>query len=358
VSGLFGLGQALLQAIDPESAHDIAIKSLELGLYPRAEGPDDRRLAQTVLGLDFPNPVGMAAGFDKNAHVPRQLLAMGFGFVEVGTLTPLGQSGNSGTRIFRSARDHAIINRLGFNNEGQAAALARLQDRTQGIVGVNVGAGRDSEDRIADYVTGIERMAQVASYLTVNISSPNTPGLRDLQAPAALDALLKRVRAARRALPHKPPLLVKLAPDLPDADLPEVVAIILARGIDGIIVSNTTLSREGVDTLAFARESGGLSGRPLFARSTRMLARVYQLTQGKLPLIGVGGIDSGEAALAKIEAGATLLQLYTGLVFEGPALIGRIKRVLVDAMAKGGFATLAPLIGQRAGEGSETAGSA
>jgi len=315
-------------------------------------------LAQTVLGLDFPNPVGMAAGFDKNAHVPRQLLAMGFGFVEVGTLTPLGQSGNSGTRIFRSARDHAIINRLGFNNEGQAAALARLQDRTQGIVGVNVGAGRDSEDRIADYVTGIERMAQVASYLTVNISSPNTPGLRDLQAPAALDALLKRVRAARQALPHKPPLLVKLAPDLPDADLPEVVAIILAHGIDGIIVSNTTLSREGVDTLAFARESGGLSGRPLFARSTRMLARVYQLTQGKLPLIGVGGIDSGEAALAKIEAGATLLQLYTGLVFEGPALIGRIKRVLVDAMAKGGFATLAPLIGRRAGEGSETAGSA
>jgi dihydroorotate dehydrogenase len=354
VSGLFGLGQALLQAIDPESAHDIAVKSLELGLYPRAEVPDDRRLAQTVVGLDFANPVGMAAGFDKNARVPRQLLAMGFGFVEVGTLTPLAQRGNAGTRIFRSAPDHAIINRLGFNNEGQAAALARLQDRPWGIVGVNVGAGRDSEDRIADYVTGIERMAQVASYLTVNISSPNTPGLRDLQAPVALDDLLKRVQAARQALPHKPPLLVKLAPDLADADLPEVVGIIQAHGVDGIIVSNTTLSREGVGgTLAFARESGGLSGRPLFARSTRMLARVYQLTQGKLPLIGVGGIDSGEAALAKIEAGATLFQLYTGLVFEGPGLIGRIKRALIEAMATDGFAGLTPLIGRRAAEWAE-----
>ncbi len=353
MSGLFGLGQALLQAIDPETAHDIALKSLELGLYPRADGPDDRRLAQTVFGLDFPNPIGMAAGFDKNARVPNQLLAMGFGFVEVGTLTPHGQSGNSGTRIFRSARDHAIINRLGFNNEGQAAALARLQERPKGIVGVNVGAGRDSEDRIADYVTGIERMAQVASYLTVNISSPNTPGLRDLQAPKALDDLLERVQAARQALTHKPPLLVKLAPDLADADLPEVVDVIQAHGVDGIIVSNTTLSRDDVDTIAFARETGGLSGRPLFARSTRMLALVYQLTQGQLPLIGVGGIDSGETALAKIEAGATLLQLYTGLVFEGPGLPGRIKRALIEAMQAGKHSTLAPLIGRRAGEWSE-----
>jgi dihydroorotate dehydrogenase len=358
VSGLFGLGQALLQAIDPESAHDIALKTLELGLYPRAAAPDDRRLAQTVFGLDFPNPIGMAAGFDKNARVPRQLLAMGFGFVEVGTLTPHGQGGNSGTRIFRSARDRAVINRLGFNNEGQAAALARLQDRPRGIVGVNIGAGRDSEDRIADYVTGIERMAPVASYLTINISSPNTPGLRDLQAPAALDALLKRVQTARRALPRNPPLLVKLAPDLADADLPEVVGVIIANGVDGIIVSNTTLSRDEVDTMAFARETGGLSGRPLFTRSTRMLARVYQLTQGKLPLIGVGGLDSGEAALVKIEAGATLLQLYTGLVFEGPGLIGRIKRALVEAMAKDGVSTLAPLIGRRAGEWSAKVGSA
>ncbi len=355
MNGLLGLGQTLLQAIDPESAHDIALKSLELGIYPRAGHPDDSRLAQIVFGLDFPNPVGMAAGFDKNARVPAQLLAMGFGFVEVGTLTPHGQSGNSGTRIFRSARDHAVINRLGFNNEGQAAALARLQNRPQGIVGVNVGAGRNSEDRIADYVTGIERMAAAASYLTINISSPNTPGLRDLQAPEALDGLLKRVQAARQGLSRKPPLLVKLAPDLADADLPEVVRVILAHGIDGIIVSNTTLSRDEVDTIAFARETGGLSGRPLFARSTRMLARVHQITQGKLPLVGVGGIDSGETALAKIEAGASLLQLYTGLVFEGPGLIGRIKQALVAAMAKEGFATLAPLVGRRAAEWAEAA---
>jgi dihydroorotate dehydrogenase len=349
VNGLFGLGQALLQALDPERAHDLAVKSLELGLYPRAAEPDDKRLAQTLFGLDFPNPIGMAAGFDKNARVPRELLGMGFGFVEVGTLTPRGQSGNPSPRIFRSAADRAIINRLGFNNEGQDAALARLKSRPPGIVGVNIGAGRDSKDRVSDYVSGIERMAAVASYLSVNISSPNTPGLRDLQAPEALAALLARVQAARQALPSKPALLVKLAPDLADADLPEVVRVILAHGIDGIVMSNTTLSREGLKDAAFARETGGLSGRPLFARSTRMLGQVYRLTEGKLPLIGVGGIDSGETALAKIEAGASAVQLYTGLVFEGPGLIGRIKLALVAAMEKAGTASLKRLIGTRAG---------
>ena len=287
-----------------------------------------------------------------------QLLAMGFGFVEVGTLTPRAQSGNPRPACSAPLADRAIINRLGFNNEGQEAALARLKDRPRGIVGVNVGAGRDSEDRIADYVTGIERMAEVASYLTVNISSPNTPGLRDLQAPAALDALLKRVQAARSAARASRRSSSSSPPISPTPTCRKSSRVIIDHGVDGIIVSNTTLAREGLRDQAFARETGGLSGRPLFARSTRMLARVYQLTQGKLPLIGVGGIDSGEAALAKIEAGATLLQLYTGLVFEGPGLIGRIKRVLVEAMAKGGFATLAPLIGRRAGEWSETAGSA
>ncbi|HEV7463665.1 MAG TPA: quinone-dependent dihydroorotate dehydrogenase [Methyloceanibacter sp.] len=349
MNGLFGLGQALLQALDPERAHDLAVKSLELGLYPRAAEPDDKRLGQTLFGLDFPNPIGMAAGFDKNARVPRELLGMGFGFVEVGTLTPRGQSGNPSPRIFRSAADRAIINRLGFNNEGQDAALARLKSRPPGIVGVNIGAGRDSKDRVSDYVSGIERMAAVASYLSVNISSPNTPGLRDLQAPEALAALLARVQAARQALPSKPALLVKLAPDLADADLPEVVRVILAHGIDGIVMSNTTLSREGLKDAAFARETGGLSGRPLFARSTRMLGQVYRLTEGKLPLIGVGGIDSGETALAKIEAGASAVQLYTGLVFEGPGLIGRIKLALVAAMEKAGTASLKRLIGTRAG---------
>ena len=301
MSALFGLGQSLLLALPPERAHDVAIKTLELGIYPRAEGPDDKRLAQRLFGLDFPNPVGMAAGFDKNARVPRELLAMGFGFVEVGTLTPRPQAGNPSPRMFRSLQDRAVINRLGFNNEGQDAALARLRDRPKGTVGVNLGAGRDSKDRIADYVEGIKRMAEVASYVTINISSPNTPGLRDLQAPEALDALLKRVQEARAALVHKPPLLVKLAPDLAEEDVPEVLRVILANDADGIIVANTTLARDGLRDRSFANEAGGLSGRPLFARATRMLARVYQLTEGKLPLIGVGGIDSGETALAKIE---------------------------------------------------------
>ena len=348
MNGLFGLGQALLLALDPERAHDLAVKSLELGLYPRATEPDDKRLAQRIFGLDFPNPIGMAAGFDKDARVPRELLATGLGFVEVGTLTPRAQSGNPLPRVFRSQADRAIINRLGFNNEGQEAALQRLQRRPTGVVGVNIGAGRDSSDRIGDYVSGIERMGSVASYFTVNISSPNTPGLRDLQAPETLDALLKRALTARGALANKPPLLVKLAPDLADADLPEVVDVIVANGVDAIVVSNTTLMRDGLKDATFARETGGLSGRPLFTRSTRMLARVYQLTRGKLPLVGVGGVDSGETAVAKIEAGASLLQLYTGLVFEGPGLIGRIKQALVVAIERAGAHDLKPLIGARA----------
>ena len=348
MNGLFGLGQAVLLALDPERAHDIAVKSLELGLYPRITEPDDKRLAQRIFGLDFPNPLGMAAGFDKDARVPRELLATGLGFVEVGTLTPRAQSGNPLPRVFRSQADRAIINRLGFNNEGQEAALARLKQRPPGIIGVNIGAGRDSSDRIADYVLGIERMGPIASYLTVNISSPNTPGLRDLQAPEALDALLKRVQAARGALAKKPPLLVKLAPDLADADLPDVIGVIVANGVDGIVVSNTTLMRDGLKDATFARETGGLSGRPLFTRATRMLAQVYKLTGGKLPLVGVGGIDLGETAVAKIEAGASLLQLYTGLVFEGPRLIGHIKQALIAAIERAGAHDLKPLIGSRA----------
>jgi len=350
VNGLFGLGEALLLALPPEQAHELAIKWLELGLYPRAHQPDDKRLAQTVFGLEFPNPLGMAPGFDKNARVPRELLALGFGFVEVGTLTPRPQSGNRPPRLFRSTSDHAIINRLGFNNEGEESALARLTDPPQGIVGVNIGANRDSEDRIADYVTGVERMAPVASYLTVNISSPNTPGLRDLQAPDALDALLKRIQAALASLTKRPPLLVKLAPDIAEDVLPEIVSIIVANGADGIVVSNTTLSRDALKHASFARESGGLSGRPLFVRSTRMLARVHRLTEGRLPLIGVGGIDSGEAALAKIAAGASLIQLYTGLVFEGLGLISRIKQALLAGMERAKADSLVPLIGSRAEE--------
>jgi len=348
MKALYGLGQALLQALEPERAHDLAVKSLELGLYPRATAPDDPRLAQTIWGLKFHNPLGLAAGFDKDARVSAPLLATGFGFVEVGTLTPKPQKGNPPPRIFRSVADGAIINRLGFNNEGQEAALPRLSGRRKGVVGVNIGAGRDSDDRIGDYASGLERMSPVADYLTINISSPNTPGLRDLHAPEILDALLGRVLKSRARAEKRPPLLVKLAPDIAGADLPEIVNVIQAREVDGIIVSNTTLSRQGLTDASFATETGGLSGRPLFARATRMLARVYQLTEGKLPLVGVGGIDCGAAAVAKIKAGASLLQLYTGLVFEGPKLIGGIKRALVTAMVDAKAKSLASLIGRDA----------
>ncbi len=355
MSGLFDMAQAFLQALDPERAHELAVRSLELGIYPRS-GRDDPRLAQDLWGLHFPNPIGMAAGFDKDARVPGALLAAGFGFVEVGTLTPQPQSGNPRPRIFRSPSDRAIINRLGFNSEGHNGALAKLWNRPQGIIGINLGANRDSKDRAGDYVRGIECLTSVASYFTINVSSPNTPGLRDLQAPDALDALLQRARAALKSVAvegKSPPLLVKLAPDLADEDLPEIVRVIVANEIDGIIVSNTTLARDGLKDAPFARETGGLSGRPLFASSTRMLARIYHLTEGKLPLIGVGGISSGEDALAKIEAGASLVQLYTGLVFEGLGLVGRIKRSLLDAIERANIDTLSPLIGRRAGEWAE-----
>jgi dihydroorotate dehydrogenase len=354
VNALYGLGQALLHALDPERAHDLAVKGLELGLYPRQAAQDDPRLTQELWGLAFRNPLGMAAGFDKDARVWAPLLATGFGFVEVGTLTPKAQKGNPSPRIFRSARDGAIINRLGFNNDGQAAALPRLIARRGGVVGVNIGAGRDSEDRIGDYVTGIASMSAVADYLTINISSPNTPGLRDLHAPEVLAALLGRVQKGRGKAEKRPPLLVKLSPDIADADLPAIVGVIDANGVDGIVVSNTTLSRECVKDAAFAAESGGLSGRPLFARATRMLSRIYQLTEGRLPLIGVGGIDGGAAALAKIKAGASLVQLYTGLVFEGPKLITGIKQALVEAMTNAKAESLAPLIGRDSAKWADT----
>ena len=353
MNALYGLGQALLQSLDPERAHELAIRSLELGIYPRAGALDDPRLAQTVCGLTFRNPLGIAAGFDKDARVAAPLLAMGFGFVEAGTLTPMPQTGNQPPRIFRSARDGAIINRLGFNNEGQAAALPRLTARRSGVVGVNIGAGKDSDDRIGDYISGIARMSAVADYLNINISSPNTPGLRDLQAPKALDMLLARVGQARGKADKRPPLLVKLAPDIADTDLPEIVGVIQARGVEGIVVSNTTLSRQGLTDARFATESGGLSGRPLFARATRMLARIYKLTEARLPLIGVGGIDSGAAALAKIKAGASLLQLYTGLVFQGPKLIGTIKQALVRATKEAKADSLKALIGRDADQWAE-----
>ena len=352
-NAVFDLARPMLLAFEPEQAHEMSLKSMEAGLYPRNAQDGDRRLAVEAFGLRFPNPLGVAAGFDKDARVPDAIMDIGCGFAEIGTVTPLAQPGNPKPRVFRLINDRAVINRLGFNNGGHAAALARLkQRRARGIVAVNIGANKDTTDRAADYVRGIDAFNDVASYFTVNISSPNTPGLRDLQAPAALDELLGRVLAARRALvtagnPRRP-IVVKIAPDIAEADLEPVVARLVAHAVDGIAVSNTTLARTGIKDTVTGKEAGGLSGRPVFHRSTVVLARVYQLTGGKIPLIGIGGIDSGETALAKIEAGATLLQLYTGLIYEGPSLIGRILDTLGSACARANVQHLSALTGRDA----------
>lgn len=352
ISSLASLALPFLHALEPERAHELTLRALEAGLYPQGE-PDDPRLAQTIWDLEFTNPIGIAAGFDKDARVPEAILRSGFGFAEAGTVTPRPQTGNPRPRIFRLADDGALINRLGFNNEGHAAALARLKRRSaKGIVGVNIGANKDSADRMEDYVTGLEAFWGVADYFTVNISSPNTPGLRDLQGPKELDALLVRLMDARGKLAQESgritPIAVKLAPDIADDDLPAIVGRLVARKVDGIIVSNTTLARNGLKSRFHADEAGGLSGPPLFQRSTALLAKVYVLTEGRVPLIGVGGIDSGEAALSKIEAGASLIQIYTGLVYHGPNLLSRIKRVLLTGIEAKGAKTIAALVGCKA----------
>jgi dihydroorotate dehydrogenase len=334
LAAAFDLARPLLFALEPEMAHELTLKSLEAGFYPRPSVADGSRLAVRVWGLDFPNPLGIAAGFDKDARVPDAVLGMGFGFAEIGSVTPLPQAGNPRPRVVRLIEDGALINRLGFNNGGHAQALARLQARrAAGVVGINVGANKDAADRAADYAAGVHLFTDVASYFTINVSSPNTPGLRDLQAPAALDDLLARVLAARAEVvaAGKPsrPIVVKLAPDIAEDDLEAIVRVLVGRGVDGIAVSNSTLARNGVSDAQYAAQAGGLSGPPLFHRSTVVLARVRLLTDGRIPLIGIGGIDSGAAAIAKIEAGASLLQLYTGLVFHGPGLLARIKRDLV-----------------------------
>lgn len=348
------LARPALLLLPPERAHEATLRSLERGLHPRPSGDDDLRLAVETLGLKLPNPFGIAAGFDKNARVPDAILDMGFGFAEVGTVTPQPQAGNPTPRIFRLIRDRAVINRLGFNNEGHQRTFERLAAREQrGVVGVNIGANKDSADRIGDYVEGIHAFYDVASYFAVNVSSPNTPGLRDLQAPDALDELLTRLFDTRRHAgqaggPEKP-IVVKLAPDIAREDLRPIAQCLLSHEVDGICVSNTTLARPALRSGA-AREPGGLSGRPLFARATQMLARMHLLTEGRIALIGVGGIDSGAAALAKIEAGASLLQLYTGLIYEGPGLLPRMKAHLVETMDEIGATSLSSLTGRKAEE--------
>jgi dihydroorotate dehydrogenase len=351
IKTLFALSRPLLFALPPEDAHELTLKSLERGVYPRDTAPADPRLAVAIAGLAFPNPIGIAAGFDKDARVPDAVLGLGCGFAEIGTVTPLAQVGNPKPRVFRLVNEMALINRLGFNNEGHQAALARLKRRTNaGIVGVNIGANKDTADRIADYVAGIEAFNGVATYFMVNISSPNTTGLRKLQDPASLDILLDRVLAARAALvasgrPQRP-IFVKIAPDLGEDEIEPICRQLANHGVDGIAVSNTTLSRSGLHGGA-SREGGGLSGAPLFHRSTVMLARVHQATGGKIPLIGIGGITSGATALDKIEAGASLIQLYTGLIYEGPSLISTIKQHLARAVATAGVTSISSLVGRQ-----------
>jgi dihydroorotate dehydrogenase len=350
INTLFAVARPILFALPPEDAHELTLKSLERGIYPRDNAPSDARLAVKVAGLTFPNPIGIAAGFDKDARVPDAVLGLGCGFAEIGTVTPLAQTGNPKPRVFRLVDEKALINRLGFNNEGHQAARARLQLRTaSGIVGVNIGANKDTVDRIADYVAGIEAFNSVATYFMVNISSPNTTGLRKLQDPGSLDVLLTRVMAARAALvatgQPKRPIFVKIAPDVGEDEIEPICRQLVNHGVDGIAVSNTTLSRPGLHG-GLAREGGGLSGAPLFHRSTVMLARVHQATGGTIPLIGIGGIISGATALNKIEAGASLIQLYTGLIYEGPGLIATMKSHLAQAVTVAGVGSISALIGR------------
>ena len=339
-----------LHALDPEDAHALTLRMLKLAPAIGA-ARDDKRLAVRAFGLNFPNPVGLAAGFDKNAEVPDALIRLGFGFVEVGTITPKPQAGNPRPRVFRLEADRGVVNRLGFNSLGGDAALKRLAARAAsgGIVGVNVGANKDSVDRVADYVALIERFAAVASFVTVNVSSPNTPGLRALQQASALDDLLARVVDARErvvAQSGPTPVLLKIAPDLSLGELDDVVGIARSRRVDGMIVGNTTISRpKTLRDLKTAQEAGGLSGCPLFPLATRMLAETYVRVEGVFPLIGAGGIDTGADAVAKFRAGASLVQLYSALVFRGLSLVAEIKSALLAALARDQIEALSDLTG-------------
>jgi len=349
------LSRPFLRALDPEDAHNLALKALRFVPLGQPE-PDPPELKVRAFGLNFPNPIGLAAGFDKNAVAPDALLKLGFGFVEVGTLTPRAQLGNPRPRVFRLEADGGVINRLGFNNGGAAPALARLAARARasgavagGVVGVNIGANKDSADRSEDYVRLIETFAAVASYFTVNVSSPNTPGLRSLQQADALDDLLGRVIDARESVRSRAgptPILVKIAPDLTLSELDDVVGVARKHRVDGMIVSNTTISRPAaLRDQDKARESGGLSGKPVFKLSTRMLAETFVRAESAFPLIGVGGVDSGATAIAKIKAGASLVQLYTGLVYQGIGLVAQMKADIAAAIRRGNRESLAAMVG-------------
>ena len=345
----------LLSLLPAEAAHRAAIAGLKL-VAPAPPKPCSPRLAVRAFGRTFPNPVGLAAGFDKNAEVPGPLLGLGFGFVEVGTLTPRAQPGNARPRLFRLPEDGAVINRFGFNNEGYDRARARLATRPEGLVGVNVGANRDSADRAADYALGVRTFATIADYFTINVSSPNTPGLRDLQQRAALDDLVARVVAARDESALRRPLLIKIAPDLDEWGLHDIVSVMLARGVDGLIISNTTVARPASLHSQRRSETGGLSGRPLFEPSTRLLARAYVALGDGPVLVGCGGVEDAATAIAKIEAGARLVQLYTSLALGGIGVIDKILDGLARALEARGAGGIESLIGTRARDWATMAG--
>lgn len=350
---LFPLIRPLLFRFDPETAHGLALAALKSGLLPAAGAGDDPVLRTRVWGLDFANPIGLAAGFDKNAEVVDAMLRQGFGFVEAGSVTPRPQPGNPRPRLFRAVEQGAVLNRMGFNNEGLEAFAARLErrradpSRPAGPVGANLGKNKDTVDAADDYVIGVRRLAPLADYLVVNVSSPNTPGLRALQGRDPLRDLLGRALDAREAckLARTPPLLLKIAPDLTDEDKSDIAAVALESGVDGLIVSNTTIARPAEIPEALRAEAGGLSGRPLFGPSTAVLAEMHGLTGGKLPLVGAGGVASGADAYAKIRAGASLVQFYSAMVYGGPALVLRIRAELADLLRRDGFASVADAVG-------------
>ena len=345
----FAISGPILRRLPPELAHRLTIAALRAGAVPACRRPDDPVLSIRVFGRDFPNPLGLAAGFDKNAEVPDAMLALGFGFVEIGTVTPRPQPGNPLPRVFRLPEDAAMINRLGFNNEGLSAVLTRLRrrkvDAARGLVGANVGPNRESSDPAGEVSVAAAELAGVCDYLVVNVSSPNTPGLRDWQQGERLAGMIASVQSGCRAAGHATPILIKIAPDNTEAALQTIARVAIEGGVAGLIATNTTIDRPPHLRARHRHESGGLSGRPLFARSTGVLAALYRATGGRLPLIGVGGISSADDAYAKIRAGASLLQLYTALIYQGPSLVQRIKRGLAERLRRDGFASLGEAVG-------------
>lgn len=349
MSGIYNIAGPLIRLLEPETAHGAALWALKSGLLPRPVKPLDPSLAVELWGMHFPNPIGLAAGFDKDAEVPDAMLRQGFGFVEVGSITPRPQPGNPKPRLFRLSSDAAVINRMGFNNKGAEAARRKLEARVTrgGIVGVNLGKNKETEDAVTDYVLGVEALARYASYMAINVSSPNTPGLRALQGRESLELLLRGVRSALdKVVPENtPPLLLKIAPDLTDEDKADIAAVVLAEKVDGVIATNTTITRPNSLRDTRSREAGGLSGKPVYDLSTRVLSDMYTLTQGKVPLIGVGGVSDAKTAYAKIRAGASLVQLYSAMVYEGPGLVRDILKDLPDLLRADGFSSVAEVVG-------------